>query len=181
MGEKQEEWENRIEAFWKRFQETVNRDREIRAALKRNAGLRLCDADGRALAAFYRMYGGGLVEDCCFFAVCVSCLWKPEDWNRGTPLVEGAKKFLDPKSCETFAKRLRVLLDLPWDEGGYLAGKLCRLLKFCQAKGMVVDGKALLKDLLQWNKDSRWIQRKWAREFYRMEWEDEKGGKKNAD
>ena len=60
MGEKQEEWKNRMEAFWQRFQETVSRDNGIRAALKRNAGLRLCDADGRAIAAFYRMHGGGL-------------------------------------------------------------------------------------------------------------------------
>lgn len=174
-----------MEAFWQRLQETVTRDKGIRAAWKRNAGLRLCDADGRAVAAFYRIYGGGLVserkEDRCFFAVCVACLWKPEDWSRGTSLAEGAKKFLDPESRETFAKRLRALLDLSWDEDGYLAGKLCRLLKFCQAKGMVVDGKALLRDLLQWNMDDRRIQRKWAREFYRMEREDEKGGKENAD
>ena len=193
MGEKQEEWENRMEAFWQRLQETVTRDNGIRAAWKRNAGLRLCDADGRAVEAFYRMYGGGLVsereENRCFFAVCVSCLWKPEDWklwmsedwNRGTSLAEGARKFLDPESRETFAKRLRALLDLPWDEDGYLAGKLCRLLKFCKAKGMVVNGKALLRDLRQWNEDDRRIQRKWAREFYRMEREDEKGGKENAD
>ena len=185
MSEKQKDWQAKLDAFWQRFQETAGNDKGLRAALKRNAGLRLCDADRHAMTAFYRIYGGGLVsidkEDLCFLAVCVSCLWKPEDWKRGTPLVEGAKKFLDPESRETFGKRLQALMDLPWDEDGYLAGKLCRLLKFCRAKGMVVNGKDLLKDLLWWNEDDRRVQRKWAREFCRMEKKDDEGGKGNAD
>lgn len=184
MGGK-EEWQERLSAVWKRLQENAERDNGFRASLKWNAGLRLCDADGQAVAAFYRIYGGGLVsetkEDRCFFAVCVSCLWKPEDWKREVPLAEGARRLLDPESRETFEKRLRALLDLPWDEDGYLAGKLCRLLKFCQAKGMVVNGRELLKDLLSWNEEDRRTQRKWAREFYRMEREKDEGGKENAD
>lgn len=182
MGDK-EEWRKRRDAFWQRLQDAVERDNGIRTILKRNAGTQLCEAEGNATAAFYRIYGGGLVsewkEDRCFFAVCVSCLWKPEDWKRAVSMVEGARKFLDSESKETFGKKMKVLMDLPWDRDGFLAGKLCRLLKFCQSKGIVVDGKELLEDLLSWDRDDRQIQRKWAREFYRME--SDKGGNTNVD
>ena len=86
---------------------------------------------------------------------------------------------MDTESKETFGKKMKVLMDLPWDREGFLAGKLCRLLKFCQSKGIVVDGKELLEDLLSWDRDDRQIQRKWAREFYRME--SDKGGNTNVD
>lgn len=184
MGGK-EDWQERMNAVWDQLKEVVSNDNGLRATLKRNAGLRLCEADWRAKMAFYRICGVGLVslekEDRFFLAVCVSCLWKPDEWSRGKPLVEGARNFLDQDSRDTFVKRLRVLMDLPWDEDGYIAGKLCRLLKFCKSKGIVVDGKELLQDLLGWNADNRWVQRKWAREFYRIERKDNKGGKENAD
>lgn len=184
MGDRVE-WQNRVDAFWQRLKDTVARDNGIRAILKRNAGVRMYDADGRAIAAFYRIYGGGLVsemnEDRCFFATCATCLWEAEDWEKSVPLVEGARRFMREGDRNTFSKRMRTILDLPWDEDGYLAGKLCRLLKFCQSKGIVVDGKELFQDLLWWDMDDRRIQRKWAREFYRTDNMADDGGKENVD
>ena len=91
------DWQARLDAFWKRLEEAVARDTGDRAVLKRNVGTRLYDADGSAVSVFYRSYGGGLVssdnEDRCFFSVCAACLWKPEEWGKAVPIVEGARRF----------------------------------------------------------------------------------------
>ncbi len=180
MNEK-ENWKKQLDDFWNNFQESVQKDNGIRAVLKRNAGTRLYEADSRAIAAFYRIYHGKVAEDRYFFAICSACLWKPEEWKNAVPLVEGAKKYMSPEQRETFSKRMQVLLDLPWDEDGYFTGKLLRLLKFCQSKGIVVDGKRLLDDLIHWDQDNRWVQRKWAKEFYRSDINKDDGGKENVD
>ena len=174
MGQSKEQWQEKADAFWKRVQETVAKDTGLRAVFRRNAGKLLETADGRAMVAFYRVYNGGLVskrnEDRCFFAVCAACLWKPEEWARAKSLVTGAR------DKETFEERLRVLLDLPWDDDGYFAMKLCRLLKYCKSKNMVVDGKALMKDLIDWDSDKRLVQKRWVRELYREDTKDDSEG-----
>mgnify|MGYP002625074192 CR=1 FL=1 len=181
MGQNKE-WQEKAEEFWSRVREAVAKDTGLRAVFRRNAGELLRTADGRAVAAFYRVYGGGLVsewnEDRCFFAVCAACLWKPEDWSQAKPLAMGARA-LSPDDKATFEKRLRVLLDLPWDDDGYFAMKLCRLLKYCMSKNMVVDGNALMKDLIGWDSDERFVQKRWVRELYREQVKDEREGVEN--
>ena len=89
---------------------------------------------------------------------------------------------MKPDDKATFEKRLRVLLDLPWDDDGYFAAKLCRLLKYCKSKGMIVDGKSLMIDLIGWNDDERFVQKRWVRELYREETKDNSEGvKENVD
>ncbi len=170
MGQERDQWKEKLDSFWGRVATAAENDTGLRAAFRRNAGELLWTADGSAVTAFYRLYGGGLVsernEDRCFFAVCAACLWKPEEWSRGVPLTMAARK-LDKDDMATFEKRLRVLLDLPWDEDGYFAGKLCRLLKYCRSKSLVVDGKSLMKDLVSWDNDQRFVQKRWVRELYR--------------
>ena len=185
MEQDRNQWKEKADAFWKRVQEAVAKDTGLRAVFRRNVGELLRTADGRAVTAFYRLYGGGLVseqkEDRCFFAVCAACLWKPEEWKSGKTLAAGAKA-LTPDDKATFEKRLRVLLDLPWDDDGYFAAKLCRLFKYCKSKGMIVDGKALMIDLLGWNEDERFVQKRWVRELYREETKDNsKGAEENVD
>ncbi len=179
MGQDKDQWKEKMDSFWARVAAAVENDTGLRAVFRRNAGELLQTADGRAVTAFYRLYGGGLVsernEDRCFFAVCAACLWKPEDWSKGEPLTVEARK-LNPDDMPTFEKRLRVLLDLTWDEDGYFAGKLCRLLKYCRSKNLVVDGKSLMKDLVSWDSDKRFVQKRWVRELYRGQDKDENDG-----
>ena len=172
MGQDKEQWQEKVDSFWLRICEAVGRDNGLRAVFRRNAGELLQTADGRAVTAFYRLNGGGAVsernEDRCFFAVCAACLWKADEWTRAVPLTTGARK-LNSDDKAAFEKRIRVLLDLPWDDEGYFATKLSRLLKYCKSKNMVVDGKSLMRDLINWDNDERFVQKRWVRELYREE------------
>lgn len=56
-----------------------------RAALRREAGGKLCDASGRALAAFYRLIPPGLSsrkQECWFCVLTLACLWNVEEARR---------------------------------------------------------------------------------------------------
>ena len=61
---------------------------------------------------------------------------------------------------------MEVLLDLPWDEDGFLLTKLSRMVQLAKSKGYAVDCQKLLEDLLYWNGEKQTIQRKWARALY---------------
>ncbi len=181
MAMDKEQWQERMDAFWTRIHSAVEKDNGLRATFRRNAGTLLKAADGRAIEAFYRVCVGAPVaernEDRCFFAICAACLWKPEEWTRAVPLATGARA-MSVDDRETFEKRLRVLLDLSWDDEGFFAAKLCRLLKYCRSKNIVVNGNALMKDLLGWDSEERYVQKRWVRELYR---EDAKTKDKGAD
>ena len=181
MAMNNEQRQEKMDAFWARVHKAVGEDNGLRATFRRNAGELLQTADGRAVTAFYRVCVGVPIskgdEDKCFFAICAACLWKPEEWPRAVSLMAGAR-ILNPDERGTLEKRLRVLLDLPWDDEGYFAAKLCRLLKYCRSKSLVIDGKSLMKDLTGWDSDKRFVQKRWVREFYR---EDEKFESKGAD
>ena len=179
MGQEKEHWQEKADAFWLRVSEAVAKDNGLRAVFRRNAGKLLRTADGRAVTSFYRVYSGGLAsernEDRCFFAICAACLWKPEEWTRAKPLTAGTSA-LSTDDKATFEKRLRVLLDLPWDDDGYFAAKLYRLLKYCKSKNIVVDGKTLMRELIGWDSDKRFVQKQWVRDFYREETKDDSEG-----
>jgi CRISPR type I-E-associated protein CasB/Cse2 len=64
------------------------------------------------------------------------------------------------------AHRLESLLDLSWDEDGYLLTKLTRLVKVVKSKNYAVDCASLLGDLLYWNGEKQTVQLKWARALY---------------
>ena len=161
-------------------------DNGYRAALRRAAGCRLSEADGKAMAAFYRAYRSEAVpsiEDRYFFAACVQCLWKPEELSRKQELIAGIRR-MPPEERGSVEKRICAILDLDWAEDGYLARKLYRLISWCRSKGIVVDCSRLLPDLLEWNWGSRKVQKEWAKRLYRDEKEDMKeseGERANAD
>ena len=72
----------------------------------------------------------------------------------------------DQDVSESVGHRLAVLLDLPWDEDGFLLTKLSRLVRLAKSKSYAVDCQQLLEDLLYWNGEQQIIQRKWARALY---------------
>ena len=144
-----------------------------RAALKRSAGKMLHEADGRAIAAFYKCYPPVSEEKQAkwFAAACIYCMWDWEKENRNTRPLQDILSDLrkDETLSESMQHRLTGLLDLKWDHDGYLLTKLVRIIKLVKAKGHAVDCVSLLSDLElwdDWNSDNQYIQRKWARSFY---------------
>lgn len=142
-----------------------------RAALKRAAGTMLAEADGKAVAAFYRCLPYGTPrwqEDRWFAVACLRCLWDA-DIQGGQPFEKIVGRMLwEEQLSESTGHRVEVLLDTAWDEEGYMLTKLTRLIKLiCQKSDREpVDFAALLEDLIFWNAENQSVQRKWARAIF---------------
>ena len=142
-----------------------------RAALKRAAGIMLAEADGKAVAAFYRCLPFGIPqwqEERWFAVACLRCLWDAEA-DGGAPFERIVGNMLkDEKLSDSTGHRVEVLLDTAWDEDGYMLTKLTRLIKLIRQKsdGEPVDFEVLLEDLIGWNSEKQYVQRKWARAIF---------------
>lgn len=144
-----------------------------RAALKRAAGVILSDADGKSVAAFYRCLPRGISprqEDRWFAVACLCCLWDAE-MEAGEPfekIIGGMIQNQKEELSESTIHRVEVLLDTAWDEDGYMLTKLTRLVKLIRQKSerTPIDFAAILEDLIYWNAESQFVQRKWARAMF---------------
>ncbi len=138
------------------------------AALKREAGKQLQDADAAALQAFFTALPTALpyevhsYEHERYFAVlCLMCLWKPENRSAPTHFAECLRKISDTESA---GGRFRALIDTDYNpEDGFLISKLARLVRQVRSGKIAQypDFEQLLGDLLHWNDHSRWVQREW--------------------
>mgnify|MGYP002590074595 CR=1 FL=1 len=136
-----------------------------RAALRRNCGAMIAEADGQAVMTFYRCLPPDVPrwqENHWFAAACFSCLW--DAGQQGMPM-ENAIYILRSAS-DSFEHRLVTLLDMRWEADGFLLRKLCRIIKMAKGKGLQINCETLLEDLLFWNSSNQGIQRKWARAMY---------------
>ena len=139
-----------------------------RAVLRRAAGQTFRETDVRAMAAFYRCLPwdnsvNRFSEDRWFAAACFHCLWEAGSGPR-LPL-ERIMRELKEKS-DSMEHRLSSLLDQSWEEDGYLLTKLSRIVKMARQQGYCADCDSLLEDLLHWNSDTQYVQRRWARAMY---------------
>lgn len=142
-----------------------------RAALRREAGKTLRQADGHAVTTFYRCLPAEVREwdeEKWFAIACLRCLWDPGEENR-KPMeqVIGDLIRMDDISDST-CHRVEILLDTDWDADGYLLAKLSRLLKLIRQRSdrTQIDFSVLLDDLLRWNSETQMVQRKWARAVF---------------
>lgn len=142
-----------------------------RAALRRNAGCLLRNADGRAITAFYRCLPSVIEkrqEDRWFAIACLRCLW-PNDVEGGKPFEQILSELIQSDNISDSTKhRVELLLDTEWDTDGYTLIKLTRLVKLiCQKSDRsFIDFDALLDDLIYWNSENQRVQRKWAKTIF---------------
>lgn len=156
----------------------IDRLRELsageRAALRRNAGKRLAEADGMTLSVFFRIAPHQLnlrQQECWFSAMTIACLWKLEETNCGDEFPIMLRKYAIRQATDGMERKVRSLLDASWEEDGYLTGKLCRLARMLKADNRLLmpDVEQLLYDLLHWNSDNRFVQIRWAQQYYQLE------------
>ena len=143
-----------------------------KAALKRNCGVMLEKADGNAIIAFYKCmpYDVAKINEPYWFAsACFACLFK----EQGTQRLEQCFAVMKNDS-QSLENRIAQLLDMNWDTYGYFLQKLTRLVKMVNQKGYKIDCESLLKDLLGWNNDAKYVQKRWARALYIREEKNEK-------
>jgi CRISPR type I-E-associated protein CasB/Cse2 len=134
--------------------------------LKRACGKMLNQVDTDTMLAFYQAAPNNISlwsENRWFLAACVYCLYG-EDAKKGEPMPEVFAHYVKvTDASESTQRRFANLLDTSWDEDGFMASKLVRLIKMLNSKGFVVDADDLLRSLLNWNYDSRSEQKKWAK------------------
>lgn len=142
-----------------------------RASLRRSAGQPLSATDGRALQALFRALPPGTPtyeQGAWFTALCIACLWDVEEARISESMACMLRSYARLQDTSGMDSRIRSLLDARWDEDGYLAGKLARLARMLRASDRLKmpDMDRLLDDLLGWNSDKRYVQLRWANEYY---------------
>ena len=142
-----------------------------RAALRRETGTMLRQADGTATTVFYRCLPVSVEtwqEDRWFAVACQRCLWDAGE-EAGRPFEQIIADLIRSGELSDSTKhRIELLLDTRWDTDGYMLTKLARLLVLVRQKSnrVQIDFAALLDDLLSWNSDKQFVQRKWAKTIF---------------
>lgn len=142
-----------------------------RAALRREAGTMLSQADGKAVTIFYSCLPSNVnawQEDRWFAVACMRCLWDAGE-GTGTSIEQVISSLIrSDELSESTKHRVELLLDTKWDADGYLLAKLVRLVKLIRQRSgnTLIDFSSLLEDLLGWNADTQYVQRKWAKTIF---------------
>ena len=142
-----------------------------RAALRREAGNTIRQADGKAIAAFYKCLPSVVKdwqEERWFTVACNRCLWST-DISEEEPVEKLLSELIRTEEISNSIKhRVELLLDSKWDLDGYMLVKLTRLIKLIRQKSdrKQIDSAKLLDDLLGWNNDTQYVQRKWAKAIF---------------
>lgn len=149
-----------------------------RAALKREAGKCLAEADAEALTVFFRIVPRGLKiweQECWFSVATIACLWKLNEADAAGEFPSLLGRYAAGGRTEGVEKKLQALLDARWDNDGYFSGKLSRLARMLKSKMpyRMPDFDRLWADLKHWNSDKRFVQIRWVQLFYQAMNEEE--------
>jgi CRISPR type I-E-associated protein CasB/Cse2 len=157
-------------------------DRGERAILRRNAGNSLAEA--RGCTWFYRLVPPAwrwtqerpyaMQEEIAFLVATLACraryperaLGAAPEFGRGL-----ARLAATYPSRESIDRRFGLLLDARLGSGEDLAGgelafRLRQFAELAASKDVVLPWVTLLKELPHWDHPRKWVQKKWAREFY---------------
>jgi len=143
-----------------------------RCALRRAAGS--LEPNMPAWRAFYLAGGGraGRHENYWYAAMCMACMWRPEDEERARmlPMEQCLRLYLreNESVTESMKRRMDALLETPWSEDGFLLTKLHSIVRILQRgqTDLRPNFQALADDLRDWNRDDRRVQRRWLRATY---------------
>ena len=154
-----------------------------RSALKRAAGMNMSEASIAAQRAFYKACGycDSWQEEFMFPTMCMDALWRSTDEPTVKPMEECLRDLMakDQETTESIQHRVDALLETPWDDGGFLAGKLLNLVKILKSKtNLKPDFQKLAEDLNRWNHPQRYVQRSWLRTLYNLKKENANGEEK---
>jgi CRISPR system Cascade subunit CasB len=136
-------------------------DRATLAELRRCLGHDL----GRALYRVGWLFNGVQGEAAVNDAILVAALFASHQANRaGVSLGAAFRELKELTGSDSVEKRFVTLLD---SEKADLPARLRQAISLLNAKEIPLDWEQLLSNLRQWDSESRWIQRMWARDFWR--------------
>jgi CRISPR type I-E-associated protein CasB/Cse2 len=137
------------------------------ARLKRNAGSRLSDSHGGAMGLFYnRLLPPGVgrwAEDWYFLVATLYPLEKEEKGPIPANFGVSLRRVRNSRNEAGLDRRVERLLDADEQQ---LPFQLRQAVHFLTSNRGRVDWEQLLKDLLQWTRPDRFVQRRWARAYF---------------
>lgn len=146
-------------------------DNGERARLKRSAGQTLAGARREALGLFYSVVPPGVppFEEDAYFLVAT--LYPLADSSKEGNMGQTLKNCISENNQKGVERRMRILLDA---DASQLPFRLRQAIRFIQSNREKVNWPRLLQDLLAWDSQDHYVQRRWARSFYVQSSQDSK-------
>jgi CRISPR type I-E-associated protein CasB/Cse2 len=160
-----EEYKKTTQKFWDSLEKITNAERAI---LKRNLGFNLKNARGEAIGVFYKIYPfydsySDQHEEIFFLVSTLYAFHR----NHSKSEESFGKVLMRLRSSDSFDKKVLALLDSELSPNdSELLHRLSQLIRMADAKGIGVNFDKLLQDLLSWNHEDRYVQRKWAKDYH---------------
>lgn len=135
-----------------------------RARLRRNAGRSLAQARD-AQRVFFQLLPYGVREfdeDKYFLLATLFALSRQETSGKGT-FGAALRRLRDPKRSDSLDRRFQALLACDSDQ---LPFRLRQMVRLAVSQNVPIDWEQMLKDLLLWNAPEKWVQLKWARDYF---------------
>lgn len=136
-------------------------DAGARARLKRNAGRTLAQSR-QVMGLFLNQLlprGVPQYQEETYFLVATLYPLNPETGGTGS-LGAALRR---AKESESLDRRVEALLDA---DSIHLPFRLRQLVKYLYSKRVPIHWPSLLRHLLAWNSDKRWVQERWARDYF---------------
>lgn len=173
MSEEKGAWKSR---FFDRLGKLTNGEK---ASLKRSIGLRMQEAKGEAIATFYKVIPkselekGGFFEEKLFL---IATLWSFHRYASKSEISFGTTLRL-LRNSDSFDKKVYALIDSKISpEDGELAYRMAQVVRMADSEGVKIYWEKLLDDLMGWEWETRAVQRNWARDYFKDEKQNTKGG-----
>lgn len=149
------------------------------AKLKRACGYKIAESRN-ALGIFYRYLPSKLVRDYneeIYFLVAT--LYGLNDYPYTGSFGKSMQEVYRKAGSESIAKRMIALLDSDFEESDELSYRLRQCVKLAASHQVGIDWLQLLKDLIYWTHEDKFVQKNWARDFYSKLKSDQDAGSKN--
>ena len=137
-----------------------------KARLKRNAGNTL--AESRRVSGLFlnhlRPHDLPRYQEWAYFLVAT--LYPLNSDGSGQGSLGTALRTVRPadeKKAKSLDRRFEILLD---SDKAHLHFRLRQMVKFLYSKRVSINWPLFLKHLLAWNSEKRWVQERWARDYF---------------
>lgn len=138
------------------------------SVLKRNAGNSLAESRN-AIGVFYRTIAGLAVPrwaEATYFVVSTLYALHPDSTVQDD-FGKTMRRIRDNGSNSIDARMERLLeCGEITEDNPELGFKLRQAVSLAKSKQIAINWPALVDDLCSWGSDSRWVQRKWARQYF---------------
>jgi len=99
-----------------------------------------------------------------FLVAALFALHPPEHYQTGTPLSVFMGKLYADTDSDSVERRFRAVLDT--QDSSRLAYQLRQIVSLAKGHDVPLDYDRLLSQLMAWRSPSRWVQERWAKEFW---------------